>query len=553
MALELYAKKRDFKKTAEPGAKVARGKTQNRFVIQKHAASRLHYDFRLEIDGVLKSWAVPKGMPFAKGEKRLAVHVEDHPVSYIHFEGTIPQGQYGGGTVMVWDLGTFSTPHENPLSELEHGKLHFTLAGKKLKGEWYLVQLRGSDQWLLIKGGENLKPLSETMDDTSALSGKNMAKISGSDQVWQSKPRGNEKNGHEKLSFKERIQQSLNKKSFQNSKKNSSVKKNAKTNSPLKFVEPMKAQLAENPPPGDWLYEIKFDGFRALALKSGDDVQLLSRNEKDFSEKFPEIFDAIKSLEIDDAILDGEIVALDEKGISSFQLLQAFELGQERPPIYFYVFDLLRLDGKDLREQPLAERKGALEKILKNAPDKIRFSASLGDDAENLLKQAKKIGLEGLIGKRKDSIYETGRRSGAWIKLKLHREQEFVIGGFSNPEGSRQHFGALLIGFYKDKKLQFCGKVGTGFNTKLLASLNSQFKKIAREDCPFANLPEMRRGRFGAGVTRAEMRRCHWVEPEMVAQIKFSEWTRDEKLRQPVFLGLREDKNAREVVRESAK
>jgi bifunctional non-homologous end joining protein LigD len=595
MALAEYARKRDFKKTAEPGAKLARGKTGNRFVIQKHAASRLHYDFRLEMDGVLKSWAVPKGVPFAKGEKRLAVHVEDHPISYIHFEGTIPKGQYGGGTVMVWDLGTFSTPHENPLQELESGKLHFTLTGKKLRGDWYLVQLHGSDQWLLIKGGEDLKLLSKKADDTSVLSGKSLAQISSGKNVWQSKAR----NGEADNTFKERIRQSAEKNSIA-AKKNSSVEENAvgerarpgrnstrlasnnsdekeedisgrgvrrsvrgrtrspiqrshstqKKSSPLKFIEPMKARLVENSPTGDWLYEIKFDGFRALALKSGDEVQLLSRNEKDFSEKFPEIFDAVKSLKIDDAILDGEIVALDKKGISSFQLLQAFELGQERPPIYFYVFDLLRLNGKDLRNEPVAERKTALEKILKNAPDKIRFSASLGDDAEKLLKQAQKLGLEGLIGKRKNSTYESGRRSGAWIKLKLLREQEFVIGGFSDPEGSRQHFGALLIGFYKNKKLQFCGKVGTGFNTKLLASLAAQFKTISRDDCPFVNLPESRSGRYGAGVTKAEMNRCHWVEPEMVAQIKFSEWTRDEKLRQPVFLGLREDKDASEVVRE---
>jgi bifunctional non-homologous end joining protein LigD len=312
----------------------------------------------------------------------------------------------------------------------------------------------------------------------------------------------------------------------------------------------MKARLVDSPPQGDWFYEIKFDGFRALALKDGRNVQLFSRNEKDFNEKFPEVADAVAEIKADDAIIDGEIVALDGKGRSSFQLLQAFELGQERPPIFFYAFDLLRLNGRDLRAYPLRERKSQLESLLKKPLGVIRYSASLGQDAKKLLKEAQDLGLEGLIGKRSDSTYEAGRRSGAWIKLKLHREQEFVIGGYSDPEGARKYFGALLIGLYENKKLKFCGKVGTGFNTALLKNLFTQFKQIARYDCPFVNLPEKRRGRYGAGVTKAEMNRCHWVEPKMVCQINFSEWTRDGKLRQPVFLGLREDKDATEVVRE---
>jgi bifunctional non-homologous end joining protein LigD len=530
MSLKEYTRKRNFKETAEP--KAAHGKEAgHRFVIQKHEASRLHYDFRLEINGVLKSWAVPKGVPFIKGEKRLAVQVEDHPVSYINFEGTIPKGQYGGGTVMVWDSGVFMASVASPLKELDKGKLHFALAGKKLKGEWYLVQLHGSSQWLLIKGGMDLKPLSKKMDDTSALSGKTMAQLSANGAVWQSKPRESVN------SFKARIR----------------AKISQPKPLPVKFIAPMKARLAESPPHGnDWIYEIKFDGFRALAFKNGKNVRLLSRNEKDFGGKFPEIVEAISTLKIDDAILDGEVVALDPKGISSFQLLQAFELGEKRPPIFFYAFDLLRLKGKDLRSQSLVQRKAKLEKLLEMKSSLIRYSASLGEDGEELLKKAQKLGLEGLIGKRKESVYEPGRRSGAWIKLKLHHEQEFVIGGYTNPEGSRQHFGALLLGFYEKGNLKFCGKVGTGFNEKLLKSLNSQFQGIAQNKCPFSNLPEKRSGRFGAGVTAAEMKRCHWVEPKMVCQIKFSEWTRDEKLRQPVFLGLREDKEASEVIREKA-
>jgi bifunctional non-homologous end joining protein LigD len=526
MSLKEYTRKRNFGETAEP--KAERGKhAENRFVIQKHAASRLHYDFRLEVNGVLKSWAVPRGVPFTKCEKRLAVQVEDHPVSYINFEGTIPKDQYGGGTVMVWDKGIYASG-ESPMKELEKDKLHFALSGKKLNGEWYLVQLRGSAQWLLIKGGEDLNPVSKKLDDISALSGKTMAQLSTNGEVWQSKLRAPEN------SFKAKLRTKI-----------------SRSKLPVKFIEPMKTTLAKSSPHGnDWLYEIKFDGFRALAFKNGGDVRLLSRNQKDFGEKFPEAIEAISNVEIDDAILDGEIVALDVKGISSFQLLQAFERGEKRPPIFFYAFDLLSLHGKDLSSQHLAESKAKLEKILKPKSSLIRYSASLGENGEKLIKQAQKLGLEGLIGKLKDSIYEAGRRSSAWIKLKFHHEQEFVIGGFTNPEGARQHFGALLIGFYEKDKLKFCGKVGTGFNTKLLAGLNSQFKTIANEKCPFVNLPEKRSGRFGTGVTPAEMKRCHWVKPQLVAQIKFSEWTRDEKLRQPVFLGLREDKDAGEVIRE---
>jgi bifunctional non-homologous end joining protein LigD len=468
-------------------------------------------------------------VPYLKGEKRLAVQVEDHPVSYINFEGNIPKGQYGGGTVMVWDRGTFTTEAKSPLQELAHGKLHFALKGKKLHGEWYLVQLRGSTQWLLIKGSQDMKPVSKKADDWSALSGKSMAQISAGDKVWRSKPR------EPKTAFKAKIHAAA-------------IKKDQPR---LKFVPPMKAELQSSPPVGDdWIYEIKFDGFRALVYANRDSVHLLSRSEKSFNDKFPEIAEAFRCLKLNDTILDGEIVALDSKGISSFQLLQAFELGQQRPAIYFYAFDLLRLRGKDLRAQTLIERKSKLEKLLADTSGLIRFSASLGDAAGPLLKQAQKLGLEGLIGKRKESIYEAGRRSGSWIKLKLHQEQEFVIGGFTDPAGTRKHFGALLLGFYEKEKLQFCGKVGTGFNGKLLQSLNVQFDHIASISCPFANLPEKHNGRYGAGITAAAMKHCHWLKPALVCQVKFSEWTRDAKLRQPVFLGMREDKDARVVVRE---
>src|SRR4029077_3428070 len=246
------------------------------------------------------------------------------------------------------------------------------------------------------------------------------------------------------------------------------------------FVEPMKA---------NWIYEIKLDGWRALALKGGSQARLLSRNEKDFGAKFPEVMDSIAELNVQDAMIDGEIVALDEKGCSSFQLLQAYDIGQQRPPIFFYAFDLLQLNGEDLKQLSLEKRKAMLEKLINKAPGAIRYSATLGDDAEPLLEQARKLGLEGLIGKKKDSIYEVGQRSGSWIKLKLLKEQEFVIGGYAEPEGPRQYFGYLVVGFYRGKDLVFAGKVGTGFNTELLRSLFSRFNKIPRESCPFVNLP----------------------------------------------------------------
>jgi bifunctional non-homologous end joining protein LigD len=278
----------------------------------------------------------------------------------------------------------------------------------------------------------------------------------------------------------------------------------------------------------------------------------VSRNEKDFGGKFTEVMDSLSRLDVEDAIIDGEIVALDEKGRSSFQLLQAFELGQDRPPIFYYAFDLLRLNGKDLRDLPVEQRKSKLERLLKEAPGNIRYSASLGTDAGKLLLQARQFGLEGLIGKRVGSHYETGRRTGNWIKIKLQHQQEFVIGGYTEPAGSRKHFGALLVGVYEDKQLKFAGKVGTGFNEKLLRTLFALFQKVPRESCPFVDLPEKRAGRHGQGVTASEMKLCHWIEPKIVCQIKFNEWTRDQRLRQPVFLGLREDKDAKEVVREEA-
>jgi len=517
MSLRAYVRKRDFTRTAEPrGKRHGKGGKAPQFVVQKHDASRLHYDFRLELGGTLKSWAVPKGMPFKKGEKRLAVQVEDHPREYGNFEGVIPEGQYGGGTVMVWDGGTYEMLSSHPKKDLEQGKLHFVLHGQKLEGEWTLVRIKHGESrdWLLIKSGETMRPVSRTKDDESSLTGRTMARIARERKAeWRSGAR--------------------------------------KVGAKLRFVAPMKATLMAAPPSrGDWLYELKFDGYRALALKEGERVQLLSRNTKDFSKRFPEIAEAVAQLPADSAILDGEIVALDEKGRPSFQLLQMIEMGEARPPLVFYVFDLLHRDGADLMSAPLHQRREELVSTLKGVAGPIRFSGEIRGDPRRLLAEVRKRGLEGIIGKERDSLYEPDRRSRSWIKLKCVSEQEMVIGGYTPPEGTRQHFGALLVGYYHGKDLRFAGKVGTGFNAGLLKSMYQKMHALSRKTCPFANLPERKQGRWAQNITPREMKLCHWIEPELVCQIRFSEWTRDGKLRQPVFLGLREDKDAREILRE---
>lgn len=538
MSLKEYTRKRDFSLTPEPGADRVKTKArQPRFVIQKHDATRLHYDFRLEMGGTLVSWAVPKGMPMAKGERHLAIKVEDHPVSYIDFEGTIPKGQYGGGTVQVWDRGTYKALSKTPVKELKTGKLHVVLEGEKLAGEWYLVRLKDDEnQWLIIKGREDHPKLGKAREEHSALSGKTMSQLSKSDQVWNSSaPKG-------------RVPAATAPEP--KSKRGAAEPGPKKRAMKAKPIIPMMARLEEAVPPGEWLYEVKFDGFRAVAYKEGDTVHLLSRTHHDLAEKFPEITEALQHLRAEDAIVDGEIVALDKEGRSSFQLLQAYELGQERPPLCYYAFDLLALKGKSTRDLPLEERRKMLQKILPAKGGIIRFSPSLGSDAEKLLKKAKALGLEGLIGKRAESVYETGRRTGAWIKLKLAVEQEFVIGGYTEPTGARKHLGALLVGVQEKGKLVYAGKVGTGFNEAVLRDLHTRFQRLARATCPFPDLPEEREGRYGQGITAAVMKRCHWLKPVLVCQVKFGEWTRDGRLRHPVYLGLREDKEARSVVRE---
>ena len=574
MALTEYKRKRDFKKTAEPAGKSVPKKVKgaSRFVIQKHAARRLHYDFRLQMEGVLKSWALPKGLPWKRGEKHLAVEVEDHPIEYEDFEGVIPEGQYGGGTVMVWDRGTYYVYGEQPLKSLKEGKLHLLLDGKKAKGEWTLVRIRGRDgeknQWLILKTGDDIKPISSKLDDESAKTGRTMKEIADArDAEWQS---GRAEDQSPTSQFKARIREAVKKKV-----KDEAVGRDRRArretllgeasgrlgepslsdlpSAKARFVEPMKAKLVEKPPAtGDWIYELKFDGIRLIVMKDRGKVSLLSRNQNDLSARFSEIVDAVKNLSADECVLDGEVVALDQAGRSSFQLLQAREMDGRKSPIYFYVFDLLQLDGKSLASLPLEARKNLLEKLCGAADDpRIRYSGAIGANASQLLKEVQRLGLEGIIGKLRNSVYEPGRRSGAWIKLKCVDEQEFVIGGYTPPQGARKHFGAILVGCYNDRDLVFAGKVGTGFTTKSLAALHKKFRVEERAECPFVDLPSKQNGQWVLGITPSMMKKMHWVNPKFVAEIKFAEWTRDGKLRAPVFIGLREDKEPGEVVRET--
>jgi bifunctional non-homologous end joining protein LigD len=419
----------------------------------------------------------------------------------------------------------------------------------------------GKPQWLLLKSGKSIRPISKKRDDQSAKTGRTMVQIAAQrDAEWESN-----REDKSKSTLRSRVKTALKKKDDRPEKSESRQKSGGRSTPFLpekklaklpagkaRFIPPMKPKLLDEPPAaGDWLYELKFDGIRLIAVKKGAKVNLISRNGNELAGRFANEASAVAALPIDDCVIDGEVVALDEKGGSSFQLLQAHEMEGRRAPIYYYVFDLLQGAGKSLIGLPLERRKDLLSALCKNAGDAIRFSGEIGGDPVALLREVRRLGLEGVIGKQRGSVYEPDRRSGTWIKLKCVSEQEFVIGGFTPPQGARKHFGALLVGYYEKKRLLFAGKVGTGFNTKLLASLHNRFKAEKRDDCPFADLPSKQGGQWVQGITPAMMRRCEWVDPVFVCQVKFAEWTRDGKLRQPVFLGLREDKKATEVVRET--
>ncbi len=528
-SLREYESKRDHAHTPEPEAEAesrqrATGREVHRFVIQKHEASHLHYDFRLEMEGVLRSWAVPKGPPSELRRTRLAMRVEDHPLAYENFEGTIPQGNYGAGTVMVWDRGTYEDQTGDPAAAFQAGKLHLTLKGKKLKGEWILVRDRrdaGGSRWLLIKAGESMAPLPAKRDDVSVISGRTMRRIAADAEArWESGG----------------VVQSPP------SRKRVVAEKAASS----RFIEPMQCLPVPALPEGDeWSYEVKFDGYRCLAVKAGRRVTLISRNGKSLNARFPALAKAIHTLG-DGFMIDGEVAALDAEGRPSFQLLQNSR--GKHAQVFFYAFDLLHADGESLMELPFSERRPRLEAFLGNPAEPVRLSAILPGTAEEVLQAVRRHGLEGVVAKRRDSVYEPGERTGAWAKCRTGPGQEFVIGGYV--PGARG-FDSLLIGVFEGTELMYCAKLRNGFVPRMREEIFERLQKLAAAECPFTNLPEPRSAAAAAvRVTAAKMGECRWVRPELVCQASFASWTDRGRLRHVSFAGLRDDKPATAVVRE---
>lgn len=519
-SLSEYQRKRNFAITSEPAADKPSVKSTSalRFVIQKHDARNLHYDFRLELGGSLKSWAVPKGPSLDPRQKRLAVHVEDHPLSYGNFEGSIPAGQYGAGDVIVWDHGVWQ-PHDDPAASYRAGKLKFTLIGEKLGGDWTLVRthMRGSgdkEQWLLIKEQDAQARPSDEYDVVRALPKSVLSGATLGDRTAAStKPQATKK-AAKKPSGKKAVvlPQSL---------------------------APQLATLVDKAPSGDWRYEIKFDGYRILARIQDDEVRLLTRNGHDWTSRLPQQAKALAALKLKDSWLDGEMVVLNDEGLPDFQALQnAFDIGRSVDIIY-YLFDAPFLQGEDLRETPVEERRQALKQALGRKSSKVlRFSEAFAAHHQDVLESACALSLEGVIGKRAGSPY-VSRRSADWIKLKCRLRQEFVVVGYTRPQGSRSGFGALLLGVNDASGLVYAGRVGTGFDQKTLKQLHERMQELERDSSPLVK-----------PLTAAQARGVHWIEPQLVAEVEFAEWTREQVVRQAAFIALRSDKPAREIVRE---
>jgi bifunctional non-homologous end joining protein LigD len=518
MSLTAYRSKRRFAKTPEPaGGRTKRAARGLCFVVQKHDASRLHYDFRLEMDGVLKSWAVPKGPSLDPSDKRLAVQVEDHPFDYRTFEGIIPAGNYGAGAVMVWDEGTYEPagPHQansqkQLLSELENGHLRFVLHGAKLRGEFSLVRMKGDKgkNWLLMKHRDEFATQDNVLlQDRSVATDRDLTEIADGAPKKKSKSARPRRPGGKRTS------------------KSAVMPHN---------IKPMLATLIAEPFDGDdWLFEVKWDGYRAIAEVEDGNVRLYSRNLLPLENKFPPIIGSLKNLG-HDAVLDGEIVVLDAQGKAHFQLLQTYH--QSGGTLAYYVFDLLYLDGTDLRSLPLRQRKNLLPPLLRGL-DNIRVSEHIEGDGVAFFAAAMRQGLEGVIAKEADSAYQEGLRSRKWLKLKARQQQDAVIGGFTEPRGSRQGLGALVLGVYEGKDLVYIGHAGGGFDSPGLRAMRARLEPLVQRGCPFKEKPK----------TNAPV---HWVTPTQVCEVAFLEWTADGTLRQPIFLGLREDKPAQTVKRE---
>ncbi len=531
MALDKYNKKRDFEKTKEPKGVTKPSKGALKFVVQKHAASRLHYDFRLEIDGVLVSWAVPKGPSTDPSVKRLAMQTEDHPMDYLHFEGTIPQGEYGGGTVMVWDTGTYHAEENDEIKkdnalmkkQLSSGTIKIVINGSKLKGSWALVKMKGDgNQWLLLKHKDEYATKDCQFDELSVLSKRDLDEIAAGDHVWHSnRTESNKKPSKSQTDESEIFSAELLK---------GAVKLNDFPN-----WSPMLATLADEPfDDEDWIFETKYDGYRALAEINKGKVRLVSRNGNTFSK-----YDGISNefQDVGDVVLDGEIVVEDKNGKSKFQWLQHFDDRPKNSTLKYYVFDVLFFNGFDLRQIALVMRKKILKTILPKS-DIIIYSEHTETLGIKAYKVAEKAEGEGIIAKKSSSKYLIGKRSKDWLKIKTEKQQEMVIGGFTEPQGGRKGIGALLCGYYQDGKLLYTGKVGTGFTESILIELRTKLDKIERKTSP-----------FNETIKESEV---HWLTPKLVAQIKYAELTASNKMRHPVYLGLRTDKNASDITLETA-
>ena len=548
MALKEYKRKRSFAATPEPKGGRPSGKTLQ-FVVQKHAASHLHYDFRLEMEGVLKSWAIPKGPSLNPSDKRLAMMVEDHPFDYKDFEGIIPTGNYGAGTVMVWDEGTYEALEETNgskvgqekalLKELRDGSLKFRLNGQKLKGEFALVRTkgRGENSWLLIKHRDRYASENPVTDkDKSVVSKKTLEQIAKNPKAkeWKSDRKAARAIGKTvRVTGKAAVA----------GKAPGAGRKAAMPGD----IAPMLATLVDKPfDEAGWSYEIKWDGYRALAYLKKGKVELRSRNNKSF-EKFYPVYDALKGWATN-AVLDGEVVVLNDKGQSNFNGLQNWRSEADGELIY-YVFDLLWLEGKDLTGLPLTQRRALLESIVP-ADGIIRYSESFETSGTEFFAAAQKMGLEGIIAKRKDSVYTPGIRTREWLKIKTVSRQEVVIGGYTRNEGTSKLFSSLLVGVFEGGRLQYTGKIGTGFTEKMQAAMMKQFKPLVQKTSPFGVVPDVNKpSRFRPDPPDAK---ATWLKPRLVCEVSFREMTEDGVMRHPSFEGMREDKDAKDVVREKA-
>ena len=543
MALETYRKKRNFSATSEPKGRRSR-KSGNSFVVQKHDATRLHYDFRLEMDGVLKSWAVTKGPSLVPGEKRLAVHVEDHPLEYGDFEGTIPKGEYGGGTVIVWDRGTWS-PIGDANKGYAKGHLEFTLDGEKLGGRWHLVRMHGKpgekrENWLLIKGEDEFaKPegAGDILEERpeSVKTGRDIPAVAGEAPGWSSRTGKIRKSARRARTAEPEL--AAETEAIPDPSKVKGAKKAAMPG----FVEPMLASLVTAAPAGErWLHEIKFDGYRLQARIEAGRVKLLTRSGLDWTRKFGKVVvKALQDLPTGTAILDGELVVETDSGASDFSTLQADLSAGRSDRFLLYVFDLLYLDGYDLRAVPLVKRKELLERIVSNDDSRIiRFSSHFTENGAMVLRHACRLSLEGIVSKLGDAPYRAGRGK-SWVKSKCSARQEFVIAGYVPSTVSRKAIGSLVLGVYEGDELHHVGRVGTGFTANLAEDLFRRLERIRATSSPFA-------GR----LTAEEARQVKYVRPELVAEVEFRAWTADGHLRHASFRGLREDKAAGEIMRE---